>query len=84
MSERAPSYRTCAKRQLRNLIDNQSQTHLPEIVPALFVVTPLRQFRPLVGAGDVGVEIGCVVGQSLELQLFDTHHLPYQSLFDLR
>jgi hypothetical protein len=66
------------------LVDNQSQTHLSEIVPALLVMPALRQFRPLIRAGDVGIEVSCVVGQSLELQLLDANDFPDQSLFDLR
>ena len=72
------------QRQLCQLIDHQSQTHLPEIVPALLVVSPLRQFRPQIRSGDVRIEVGCVVGQSPELQLFDTNDFPNQCLLDLR
>src|ERR1019366_7863050 len=47
-------------------------------------MSPLRQFRPLIRAGDVGAKVGGVVGQSLKLQLLDTDHFPDQSLLDLR
>ena len=43
----------------------------------------LRQVRPLIRAGNVGIEVSCVVGQSLELQLLDANDFPHQSLFDL-
>lgn len=47
-------------------------------------MSSLRQFRPLIRAGNVGIEVGCVVGQSPELQLLDANNFPDQSLFDLR
>src|SRR6266566_2174579 len=40
-----------------------AQTHLPQIVPALFVVPALRQRVPTVRAGHPGVEIRRVIGQ---------------------
>ena len=72
------------QRQLRYLIDNQTQTHLAKIVPTLFIMPPLWQFRPKIRAGDMGVEVGCVIGQSPKLQLLDTNHFPHQGAFDLR
>ena len=33
------------------------------VVPALLIVAPLRQAVALVGAGDVGVKVGRVIGQ---------------------
>jgi len=36
---------------------------LAQVVPTLFVVAALRQVVPRVGAGNVGVEVGGIVGQ---------------------
>ena len=44
-------------------VQNITETHLPQIVAALLVVPALRQFVASVGAGDIGVEVGGVVGQ---------------------
>src|ERR1700687_4081461 len=44
-------------------IQNVAESHLAQIVPALFVVTPLGQLISLVVAGDVSVKIGCIVGE---------------------
>jgi hypothetical protein len=46
-------------------------------------MSPLRQFRPLIRTGDVGVKVVGVVGQSLKLQLLDTDNFPDQRLLDL-
>ena len=47
-------------------------------------MSPLRQLRPLIRAGDVSEKVGGVVGQSLKLQLLDTDNFPDHRLLDLR
>ena len=51
-------------------VQNVTEAHLTQIVPALFVVPTLGHFVARVVAGDVGVEVGGVVGQQAS-----AHHL---------
>src|SRR6266478_3359109 len=44
-------------------IEHVAQTDLPQIMAALLVVSALGQLIARVGAGDIGVEVGGVVGQ---------------------
>ena len=44
-------------------IQHVAQTDLPQVMAALLVVSPLGQLIPAVATGDVGVEVGGVVGQ---------------------
>src|SRR5580700_8926859 len=44
-------------------IQHVAQTDLPQIMAALLVVSALGQLIARVGAGDIGVEVGGVVGQ---------------------
>jgi hypothetical protein len=44
-------------------VQNIAQAHLAQVVAALLVVAALRQLVPRVGAGNVGVEVGGIVGQ---------------------
>ena len=44
-------------------VQNVTETDLPQVVSALFVVPALGQLVAGVGAGDIGVEVGGVVGQ---------------------
>jgi len=71
------------QRQLRVLVHHQSQPQLPQIVAPLFVMPTLRQFRFRVGAGDVGIEVGGVVGQGARVQLFDADELAHNGLLDV-
>ena len=53
-----------------------------EIRTVSFVVAALGELRLGVGGGDVGVEVGGVVGKSLNLERFAAHDLADQILFD--
>ena len=64
------------------MIDDEGKAELSEIMTALFVVAALGELRLGVGGGDVGVEIGGVVGESLNLKRFAAHDFADQILFD--
>jgi len=72
------------QRQLCLLIDHQGQAHLPQIVAALLIMSALRQFGTQIGAGNVGIKVGCIVSQSLQVQLLHGNHIAHQLLFDSR
>jgi hypothetical protein len=44
-------------------IQNVAEPDLAQVVSPLLVVSALRQLIALVGAGDIGIEVGGVVGQ---------------------
>ncbi len=51
-------------------VQNVAETHLTQIMAALFVMPALSQFIARVVAGDIGVEVGRIVGEQSS-----AHHL---------
>src|ERR1039458_5428081 len=66
------------QRQLCLLIDHQGQAHLPQVMAALLIVSPLREFSTQVGAGNVGMtgqgrlSLWCLLGALLVMAVSDS------------